>query len=199
MAALKIATHVQHERPLLLYFANSRPGKEKKVMNSIMSVLIVVFVISAVLLTLLSCASNPPKRQLVDGRLRPCPKSPNCVSSESDSASSRIEPLTFQGPPEKVWSDLQETIPELGGKIQEEHDGYLWATFTSRLFRFVDDVEFRMVSSDGMIHVRSASRVGYSDLGVNRRRVEKLRTLFNQKKDREADQQTNSADPQRRR
>jgi uncharacterized protein (DUF1499 family) len=74
----------------------------------------------------------------------------------------------------------------MGGKIQEEHDGYLWTTFTSRLFRFVDDVEFRMVSTDGIIHVRSASRVGYSDLGVNRRRVEKLRTLFNQKKDREA-------------
>jgi uncharacterized protein (DUF1499 family) len=85
-----------------------------------------------------------------------------------------------------VWSDLKETIPELGGKIQEEHDGYLWATFTTRLVRFVDDVELRMVSTDGIIHVRSASRVGYSDLGVNRRRVEKLRTLFNQKKDREA-------------
>lgn len=145
--------------------------------------MIVVFVISAVLLSVLSCASNPPKAQLVDGRLRACPKSPNCVSSESDSASSRIEPLTFQGSPEKAWGDLKETIRELGGKIQEEHDGYLWATFTTRLFRFVDDVELRMVSIDGMIHVRSGSRVGYSDLGVNRRRVEKLRAIFNQKKD----------------
>ena len=198
MAALKIATHVQHERPLLLYFANSRPGKEKKVMNSIMSVLIVVFVISAVLLTLLSCASNPPKVQLVDGKLRPCPKSPNCVSSESDSASSRIEPLTFQGPPEKAWNDLKETTREMGGKIQEEHEGYLWATFTSKVFRFVDDVEFRMVSADGIVHVRSGSRVGYSDLGVNRRRVEKLRTLFNRKRDQEGGQKTNSADPQQR-
>ena len=147
------------------------------------SSLIALFVISAVLLTVLSCASNPPKVQLADGRLRACPKSPNCVSSESDNASSRVEPLTFQGPPEKTWGDLKETIREMGGKIQEEHDGYLWATFTSRLFRFVDDVEFRMVSTDGTIHVRSGSRVGYSDLGVNRRRVEKVRTLFNQKKD----------------
>ena len=155
-------------------------------MNSIISILIVLFVISAVLLTVLSCASNPPKVQLFDGRLRACPKSPNCVSSESDSPSSRTEPLTFQGPPEKAWGDLKETIREMGGKIQEEHDGYLWATFTSRLFRFVDDVEFRMVSTDGMIHVRSGSRVGYSDLGVNRRRVEKLRAIFNQKKDQEA-------------
>ena len=151
-------------------------------MNSIISVLIVFFVIPAVLLAVLSCASNSPKAQLVDGRLRACPKSPNCVSSESDSASSRVEPLTFQGPPEKAWGNLKETIREMGGKIEEEPDGYLWATFTSRLFRFVDDVEFRMVSTDGIIHVRSGSRVGYSDLGVNRRRVEKLRTLFIQKK-----------------
>lgn len=147
-------------------------------MNSIISIVIVLFVISAGLLTILSCASNPPKEQLVDGKLRACPSSPNCVSSESDNPSSRIEPLTFKGPPERAWGDLKETIRKMGGKIQEEHDGYLWATFTTRLFRFVDDVEFRMVSTDGMIHVRSASRVGYSDLGVNRRRVEKLRTLF---------------------
>jgi uncharacterized protein (DUF1499 family) len=173
--------------------------KEKKVMNSAISLVIVLFVISGVLLTVLSCASNPPKVELVDGRLRACPNSPNCVSSESDSASSRIEPLTFQGPPEKAWGDLRETIREMGGKIQEEHDGYLWATFTSRLFRFVDDVEFRMVSTGGIIHVRSGSRVGYSDLGVNRRRVEKLRALFNKKRDQEAGQQPNSADAQQRR
>ena len=152
-------------------------------MNTLTSSLIVLIVILAVLLTILSCASNPPKVQLVEGRLRACPNSPNCVSSESDSGSSRIEPLTFQGLPGKAWGDLKETIRDMGGKIQEEREGYLWATFTSRVFRFVDDVEFRVVSTDGMIHVRSGSRVGYSDLGVNRRRVEKLRTLFNQKKD----------------
>jgi uncharacterized protein (DUF1499 family) len=162
------------------------------VMNSTDSILIALFFIVVVLLAVSSCTSNPPKVQLVDGRLRACPKSPNCVSSESDSASSQIEPLSFKVRPEKAWDNLKETIRELGGKIQEEGDDYLWTTFTSRLFRFVDDVEFRMVSSDGIIHVRSGSRVGYSDLGVNRRRVEKLRTLFNRKKNQEAGQQTNS-------
>ena len=152
-------------------------------MNTLTSLLIALFVILVTFLTILSCASNPPKMQWVDGKLRPCPDSPNCVSSESDRPSSRIEPLAFQGQPEKAWSDLKETLREMGGKIQEEQDGFLWATFTSRVFRFVDDVEFRMVSTDGMIHVRSASRVGYSDLGVNRRRVEELRTLFDQKKE----------------
>jgi uncharacterized protein (DUF1499 family) len=152
-------------------------------MNTLISLLIALLVILAMLFTILSCTSSPPKVQLVDGKLRPCPNSPNCVSSEGDRASSRVEPLTFQDSPEKAWDNLRETLREMGGKIQEEHDGFLWATFTSRVFRFVDDVEFRMVSTDGMIHVRSGSRVGYSDLGVNRRRVEKLRSLFNQKKD----------------
>ena len=149
-------------------------------MNGI-SLLIHLFIISAVLLSVFSCASNPPKLQLVDGKLRPCPSSPNCVSSESEIPSSRVEPLTFKVPPEKAWDDLKEAIRVMGGKIQEEHNGYLWATFTSRVFRFVDDVEFRMVPSDGIIHVRSGSRVGYSDLGVNRKRVEKLRAAFNQR------------------
>ena len=149
-------------------------------MNSI-SLLIHLFIISAVLLSVFSCASNPRKVQLIDGKLRPCPSSPNCVSSEGDRPSSRVEPLTFKGSPERVWDNLKETIREMGGKIQEEHDGYLWATFTSRVFRFVDDVEFRMVPSDGIIHVRSGSRVGYSDLGVNRKRVEKLRAGFDQR------------------
>ncbi len=141
---------------------------------------------SALFLIILSCASNPQKVQLVDGRLRPCPDSPNCVSSESDRPSSHVEPLTFKGPAEKAWSDLRETLREMGGTIQEEKDSYLWATFTSNIFRFVDDMEFRMVSAGGLIHVRSGSRKGYSDLGVNRRRVEKLRALFSKKGGQEA-------------
>ena len=152
-------------------------------MNNLIFSLIIVTAISSALLTIFSCASNPPKVELVEGKLRPCPSSPNCVSSESDRPSSKVEPLTFNGPPEKAWGDLKETIREMGGKIEEERDGYLWAIFASRVFRFVDDVEFRMVSADGIIHVRSGSRKGYSDLGVNKRRVEKLRTLFNKKRD----------------
>ena len=152
-------------------------------MDNIISLQIISFVTLALSLTILSCASNSPKARLVDGKLRPCPSSPNCVSSESYTPSSRVEPLTFKGPPEKAWGNLRETIREMGGKIQEEQEGYLWATFTSKVFRFVDDVEFRMVSPEGMIHVRSGSRVGYSDLGVNRKRVERLRTIFNKGKD----------------
>ena len=150
-------------------------------MSTNISILTILFVTSGLFLTILSCASNPPKAELVDGRLRACPKSPNCVSSESEVTSSRVEPISFKGLPEKAWGDLKETIREMGGAIQVEHEDYLWATFTSKVFRFVDDVEFRMVPPEGTIHVRSASRVGYSDFGVNRRRVEKIRTLFSRK------------------
>jgi uncharacterized protein (DUF1499 family) len=66
----------------------------------------------------------------------------------------------------------------MGGRIEREGDGYLWASFATRIFRFVDDVEFRMVADQGTIHLRSASRVGYSDLGVNRRRVAEIRNRF---------------------
>jgi uncharacterized protein (DUF1499 family) len=76
---------------------------------------------------------------------------------------------------------LKEALVEMGAEIQKEGNGYLWATFTTRVFRFVDDMALRMEAARGVIHVRSASRVGYWDLGVNRKRVETLRVRFNAK------------------
>ena len=110
--------------------------------------------------------------------MRSCPDRPNCVSSESEEASVRVEPLRFAGLPDEAWKRLKEAIQALGGTVEEERNGYLRAIFTSRIFRFVDDLECRMVVAAGVIHVRSASRVGYWDLGVNRRRVEALREMF---------------------
>ena len=110
--------------------------------------------------------------------LKPCPDRPNCVSSESGETSARVDPLHFAGSPEAAWKRLKEAVRALGGTVEEERDGYLRATFTSRVFRFVDDLECRLVAAAGVIHVRSAARVGYWDLGVNRRRVEALREKF---------------------
>ncbi len=146
-------------------------------MNNIKTIIIKFFT-TAMLLIFLSCSSKTPDIKTVDGKLRPCPQSPNCVSSESDDIKSRIEPFTFQGSPEKTWSVLKESIAAVGGNIQEEHDGYLRAIFTSKLFGFIDDVECRMFSAEGIIHIRSGSRTGYGDFGVNKKRVEDLRTLF---------------------
>ena len=140
-----------------------------------------LFMLPCLLFMLVSCSGKPPEAQPADGRLRPCPDKPNCVSSQEEKASAQIAPLSFQGPPAMAWQSLKEAVRQAGGEIRQEEDQYLWATFTSRVFRFVDDVEFRMVAAENLIQVRSASRLGYSDLGVNRKRVEKLRALFNKK------------------
>ena len=129
----------------------------------------------------LSFTSVPPEVRLVDGHLRACPETPNCVSSESAAPAAHIEPLRFKGAPQAAWSGLRSSIRALGGTIVEEQEGVLWATFTSRIFRFVDDMECRMVVEEGVIHLRSASRAGWSDMGVNRERVERLRRLFDQR------------------
>ena len=127
----------------------------------------------------LSCATQRKRPAgITNGRLAPCPGRPNCVSSEDGAGSSRIEPLTFAGTPEGAWVSLKRAVQATGGTIEKEDNDYIRAIFRTRFFRFVDDVEFRMDAPNRSIHVRSASRVGYSDLGANRRRVEALRELF---------------------
>lgn len=106
---------------------------------------------------------------LVDGRLAPCPDSPNCVSSEAGTDPQKaVEPL-----PAEVWEDIPGAIAAEGGKVVRQDEDYLAAEFTSAVFGFVDDVEFR--KSEEAVHIRSASRVGESDAGVNAARVKRLR------------------------
>jgi uncharacterized protein (DUF1499 family) len=126
---------------------------------------------------------------LVSGTLAPCPDKPNCVCSEFDEAAVHyIAPLDYSGaPPEKAWGDILQIIKDLGGEVVAANDGYLAATFSSSLFGFVDDVECRLDASNKRIQIRSASRVGHSDLGVNRKRVEAMTRLFDQRMSRSAD------------
>jgi uncharacterized protein (DUF1499 family) len=106
---------------------------------------------------------------LVQGQLSPCPGSPNCVSSEDGTPQGQsVEPL-----PADRWARIPDAVEALGGTIIQQESRYIAAEFTSAIFRFVDDVEFRL--SDEAIHVRSASRVGHSDMGANRKRVDALR------------------------
>lgn len=130
--------------------------------------------------TLSLISRKQPELGIVDGRLKPCPDTPNCVSSEDKGRPSFIEPLAIGDTPGDSWERIKNDIRNMGGSIVRENDGYLWATFTTKVFRFVDDVEMRMDKKDGIIHVRSASRVGRSDLGQNRKRVGNLRARFKQ-------------------
>lgn len=127
----------------------------------------------------LSLASRKaPELGIMEGRLMPCPASPNCVSSEEAGAASFISPLPAHGPPGPAWTTARKAVRQAGGAIRKENEGYLWATFTTPLLRFTDDLELRHDAQAGVIHIRSASRVGRSDFGANRKRVEKIKTLY---------------------
>ena len=137
-----------------------------------------------VFLVVLSIISRKkPSMGLTNGRLRPCSNRPNCVCSEDKDLPSYIKPLSLSGPAENEWERAKQAIREMGGKIIQEEDSYIWATFSTRIFRFIDDMELRMDKENQLIHIRSGSRVGYSDMGANRRRVEDLRIRFNQPSD----------------
>ena len=127
-------------------------------------------------MTLAACASAPP----VDGRLLPCPSAPHCVASEAAVRSSHyVAPLALQGRNlETAKQQLQAVIADMGGKISHNSNTYLSATFSSAVFGFTDDLECRIDVAAGVVQVRSASRLGYYDMGVNRRRVETLRHGF---------------------
>ena len=108
-------------------------------------------------------------------RLQPCPSSPNCVCSDATD-SHGIEPLAIVGDPQLIWRRLQDYLAQQRGfTIKQVDDHYLRVEAKTRLLRFVDDVEFELRVGQGVIAVRSASRVGYSDLGANRRRIERIR------------------------
>lgn len=109
-------------------------------------------------------------------RLSDCPSSPNCVSSQARDPQHRIPPLKISGPPDEVMVRVRQIVLSLpGARIEEAADTYLHARVRTPLFRFVDDLEILLDSENGLVHVRSASRIGGWDLGANRRRVEWLR------------------------
>ena len=114
---------------------------------------------------------RPSNLGVKNGKLAACPDSPNCVNSQSDDAQSKIEPLPAVSIAEikKVVEGMERTT------IIEETDNYLYAEFKSKLMGYVDDVEFYFDPQANVVHVRSASRLGRSDLGVNRKRVEEIR------------------------
>jgi len=115
----------------------------------------------------------------VDGKLRPCPNSPNCVSTFATDDAHKIEPLTFTDSPDAALARLKTVLllqPRV--KIVTATDTYLHVEFTTALMRYVDDVEFLVDAQKKQIHFRSASRLGYSDLGANRKRMETIRRAF---------------------
>ena len=129
---------------------------------------------------LMACPTNQNmKPEETDGELSPCPKSPNCVSSLSEDKSHYVAPLTYEATLEEAREKLISVMNSMKrSKIVTAEIDYIHATFKSALFGFVDDVEFSFNDQKKIINLRSASRMGYSDLGVNRKRVEEIRKRF---------------------
>ncbi len=121
-----------------------------------------------------ACAGEPPQDiGVVDGRLTACPDSPNCVTSYASDETHGIAPLQ---------ATLEQVRGVLNGmertNIVNQDGNYLYVEFTTALMGYVDDVEFLYDPAAGVTHVRSASRLGYSDLGANRKRIEALRAAL---------------------
>ncbi len=107
--------------------------------------------------------------------LKDCPKSPNCVSTQTDQSDKKMEPIAFQGDTSRAVQAIKSVIQALPqAELVNESRDELHFTFKSKWLRFVDDVNFLIDPSQGLIHFRSASRTGYGDLGVNRKRMEDL-------------------------
>jgi uncharacterized protein (DUF1499 family) len=127
------------------------------------------------------CAPHPPPRAQTNAPhaafLAPCPSSPNCVSSLATDAEHHVEPLRIVGDPTHAIDDLRRIIEGMPrARIVAANSTGLHAEFRSRIFRFIDDVDLQL---DGhVVQIRSASRTGYSDFGVNRERVEAIRQAF---------------------
>jgi len=122
---------------------------------------------------------TPPATGVVNGRLLPCPSSPNCVCSQDPDSEHQIEPIPYKGETSAALARMKAiilTVPRT--RIVEERAGYIHAVFTSLVFRFQDDVEVLADESSRVLQIRSASRVGHSDLGVNRNRVARIKERF---------------------
>ncbi|MBA2174634.1 DUF1499 domain-containing protein [Halobacillus locisalis] len=108
-----------------------------------------------------------------DGRLAACPQSPNCVSTQAEDESKQMSPLPFHGGLNETKKLVKELIHQMDRtSLEDDSENYLHVIVTSKILKFKDDVEFYFDETGQVVHFRSASRTGYSDFGVNRKRME---------------------------
>jgi uncharacterized protein (DUF1499 family) len=146
-------------------------------------VVAILLVLAPVVLlaTLSLTARRPDNLGATDGKLAACPDTATCVSSQAEDEAHRAEPLRFTATAGEAWARLVRVLTGMPRvNVITVDDTYLYAEVSSALFRFVDDVEFVLDAENQVIHFRSASRVGQSDLGVNRQRMEAIRSAWEQ-------------------
>ena len=118
---------------------------------------------------------RPNNLGVQNGELAACPPSPNCVSTQAEREEQKLQPLKQVGSTDEVSTALKAAINDMPrSNVVTEDASYFHIEYTSLICRYVDDLEIWIDDENRLIHARSASRVGYSDLGVNRKRVEDL-------------------------
>ena len=138
---------------------------------------------SVILMVTAGCSGKIPDTIGVrQSALADCPKTPNCVSTEALDGSHKIDPFRLKGDPGIKWPEVIRTASSLPrSKVIKSTDDYVHLECRSLVFRFVDDLELYLTSSEGLVSIRSAARLGKSDFGVNRERVELLRKMLKEK------------------
>ena len=130
--------------------------------------------------------TRPDNLGVHDGRLAPPKLTPNNVNSQVDKNADPghyIEPLRYAGDARQAWAALRQVIDGMQRvKVVKSEPNYIYAEFSTKLMGYVDDTEFYLDENAGVIHVRSASRLGIGDFGVNRERIESIRAKLAQAK-----------------
>ena len=135
--------------------------------------------LSMLLLATMAHGATAGEFRVKDSRLASCPDSPNCVCTLDDSEEHAIAPYRYRKTLDEAKAVVKQVFSELSRtELVQEEAAYLYYEVRSLLFRFVDDVEILFNDASKTIHFRSASRTGYSDFGVNRRRMEDVRSLL---------------------
>jgi uncharacterized protein (DUF1499 family) len=139
--------------------------------------LVIALVVGFFALQVWARTAPPPELGTAGGILRPCPKSPNCVETRAEDPEHAAEPLPLGAlGPGAALDRITEIVTALPrARVTERRDPYLAAEFRSRVFGFTDDVEFLVDADTGLVHFRSASRLGHADMGANRARMEEIR------------------------
>ncbi|MBD2301156.1 DUF1499 domain-containing protein [Nostoc sp. FACHB-87] len=144
--------------------------------RNLLNMAVVIFIALASSFTLPTPVWAASSLGIDHGHLTACPSSPNCVVSQGADAKHAIEPIAYHVDRDTARATLLKVLTVVPRtEVIEQTDNYIHALSKSRIFKFIDDVEFYFPENESVIHIRSASRVGQSDLGVNRTRVEQIR------------------------
>ncbi len=154
-------------------------GRKRGIKAFLLAAMLLVLLAVGLLAIYSGLVAQPGNLGVQQGRLAACPSTPNCVSSQCQDGTHGMQPIAFTGTEEAAIEMIKAVLSRMPRiTVVSERGGYLHAEATSALFRFVDDVEFLVDSPNNVIHFRSASRVGYSDLGANRARMSDFRERF---------------------